>query len=210
MSSVVIWKCAHIVQFVDTVIIVVILQGKEFWLRYLLTYRSFSSHHDFIGRTAPALPHFSELVDWIFIQLHEIFVDGMYLDLNLLIDLMFKLCKFSCHVSCGFMQFLQYTKKWMIYLHLLFYVYAHCIYHLTLHISTPTILWRLSESEWFRIPTFPSELKCHWLSMEWSFMWKIICFHSSSPKSFPCRRLFGGNGWCACATTPWVPVSHCR
>jgi len=58
--------------------IVVFLQGKDFWLRYLLTYRSFSSHHSFIGRTAPTLPHFSELVDWIFIQLHNIFVDGVY------------------------------------------------------------------------------------------------------------------------------------
>ena len=56
----------------------VVLQGKDFWLRYLLTYRSFSSHHGFIGRTAPTLPQFSELVDWIFIQLHEIFVDGIY------------------------------------------------------------------------------------------------------------------------------------
>lgn len=52
------------------------LQGKDFWLRYVLTYRSFSSHHGFIGRTAPTLPHFSELVDWVFIRMHEIFVDG--------------------------------------------------------------------------------------------------------------------------------------
>jgi len=80
------------------VINVVILQGKEFWLRYLLTYRSFSSHHDFIGRTAPTLPHFIELVDWIFIRLHEIFVDGMYLKRILLIIILLKLCEFA---SCG-------------------------------------------------------------------------------------------------------------
>jgi len=76
-------------QFID-----VVLQGKEFWLRYLLTYRSFSTHHDFIGRTAPTLPHFSELVDWVFIRLHEIFVDGMYLERILLIAISLMLCTF--------------------------------------------------------------------------------------------------------------------
>jgi len=57
------------------------LQGKNFWLRYLLTYRSHDASFGFIGRLTlfkDHLPEIQNMIDWIFINLHNRFVDGMY------------------------------------------------------------------------------------------------------------------------------------
>ena len=52
------------------------MQGKEYWVRFVMTFRSFSVHHGVI-KTFPGRPEKYEMyVDQAFIYIHEYFVDG--------------------------------------------------------------------------------------------------------------------------------------
>jgi Na+/melibiose symporter-like transporter len=51
-------------------------QGKEFWIRFLLSFRSFHSHYGFIALMLTKTSLSNEVMDWFFIRLHEQFIDG--------------------------------------------------------------------------------------------------------------------------------------
>lgn len=50
-------------------------QGKEFWVRFALSFRSAQSH-DFLHILKGAIKHLSDYVDSFFINVHEEFIEG--------------------------------------------------------------------------------------------------------------------------------------
>ncbi|KAK3102240.1 hypothetical protein FSP39_009846 [Pinctada imbricata] len=51
-------------------------QGKPFWTKFTITFRSFTVKHGIIKQMSTDLPKFDNLVDQAFIYIHENFVDG--------------------------------------------------------------------------------------------------------------------------------------
>ena len=53
-------------------------QGKPFWTRYVITFRSFTVKHGVIKQMNIDSPKFENLIDQAFIFIHEQFVDGKF------------------------------------------------------------------------------------------------------------------------------------
>jgi len=56
------------------------LQSKDFWIRYIMTFRSFTNNYGYL-KDFPKKKQLTYILDFAFILIHEKFVDGKYDDM---------------------------------------------------------------------------------------------------------------------------------